>query len=98
MAKAKRRVAPEASMPATPAERRKTITRRRPAAAPRTAARASAPAPGAPGDRFFRDMVWSMRTGVLAITVDGRIAVMNGIAYRVLNLEPRPTDIGRPYA
>ena len=30
------------------------------------------------GDRFFRHLVFNLRTGVLAITRDGRIAAMNG--------------------
>jgi signal transduction histidine kinase len=47
-------------------------------------------------DRFFRDMVRGLRNGVLAITRDCRVAVMNDIAYRVLGLKPRPTDVGRP--
>ena len=34
-------------------------------------------------------MVWNLRNGVLAITRDGRVAVMNDIAYRVLGLKPR---------
>jgi signal transduction histidine kinase len=50
------------------------------------------------GDRFFRDMVASMRNGVLAVTRDGAIAVMNPEAYRIFGLVPNPADIGRPYA
>jgi signal transduction histidine kinase len=49
------------------------------------------------GDRFFRQMVQSMRNGVLAITRDGRIAVMNEVAYRTFGLLPSPADIGRPF-
>ncbi len=49
-------------------------------------------------DRFFRHMVSHLRTGVLAIRRDGRIAVMNEVAYRVLGLVPRPDDLGRAYA
>jgi two-component system nitrogen regulation sensor histidine kinase GlnL len=49
-------------------------------------------------DRFFRHLVFNLRTGVLAITRDGRIAAMNDIAYRVLGLAARPGDIGRPFA
>ena len=52
----------------------------------------------ASGDRFFRQLVVTLRTGVLAITLDGRIAAMNDMAYRVLALSPRPGDIGRPFA
>ena len=49
-------------------------------------------------DRFFRQMVVNLRNGVLAITRDGRIAVMNDIAYRVLGLRPGVADVGRPFA
>ena len=65
-----------------------------------TPARTAAPKPG-PGvvpDGFYRDMVWTLRNGVVAITRDGRIAVMNEIAYRVLGLKPRAKDIGRHFA
>ena len=48
-------------------------------------------------DGFYRDLVWNLRNGVLAITRDGRVAVMNDIAYGILGLKPRPTDIGRPF-
>jgi signal transduction histidine kinase len=50
------------------------------------------------GDRFFRHLVFNLRTGILAITQDGRLAAMNDIAYRVLGLSPRPGDLGRPFA
>src|SRR5690606_17771858 len=50
------------------------------------------------GDRFFRNMVASMRNGVLAVTRDGNLAVMNEEAYRIFSLQPDPGDIGRPYA
>src|SRR3954470_24911417 len=51
-------------------------------------------------DGFYRDMVWNLRNGVIAITRDGRVAVMNDIAYRTLGLKPQPrtTDIGRHYS
>ncbi|MBI2834468.1 MAG: PAS domain-containing protein [Acidobacteria bacterium] len=61
------------------------------AAAPRVGSRLG-------GNRFFRDLVGSMRNGVLAITRDGHVALMNNAAYRILNLKPRPTDLGRPCA
>ena len=48
-------------------------------------------------DGFYRDMVWNLRNGVVAITRDGQVAVMNEIAYRILGLKPRTTDIGRHY-
>jgi signal transduction histidine kinase len=50
------------------------------------------------GDQFFRQMVQCMRNGVLAVTRDGRVAVMNEVAYRVFGLEPSPGDIGRQFA
>jgi signal transduction histidine kinase len=49
------------------------------------------------GDRFFRHLVFNLRTGVLAITRDGQVAAMNDMAYRLLGLTQRPTDIGRPF-
>ena len=45
-------------------------------------------------DSFYRDLVWNLRNGVLAITRDGRVAVMNAVAYRILGLTPKPSDIG----
>ena len=48
-------------------------------------------------DGFYKDMVWNLRNGVVAITRDGRVAVMNEIAYRVLGLKPRADDIGRHF-
>src|SRR3954467_9118657 len=49
-------------------------------------------------DGFFRDMVWNLRNGVIATPRDGRVAVMNEIAYRTLGLTPSEGDIGRHYA
>ncbi len=34
---------------------------------------------------------------MLAVTRDGHVAVMNEVAYRILGLQPRTTDIGRPF-
>jgi signal transduction histidine kinase len=48
-------------------------------------------------DGFYKDMVWNLRNGVIAITRDGRVAVMNEIAYRTLGLKARTADIGRLY-
>ena len=69
---------------------------RKPASKPRGGRRA-------PGlvivpDGFYKDMVWNLRNGVVAVTRDGRVAVMNEIAYRVLGLKPRTTDIGRHFS
>jgi two-component system nitrogen regulation sensor histidine kinase GlnL len=55
------------------------------------------PEAGAVPDGFYRDLVWNLRNGVLAVTRDGRIAVMNDVAYRILGLTPQETDIGLPY-
>jgi signal transduction histidine kinase len=66
----------------------------------RTALRDSA-APDLDGlapDVFYRDLVWNLRNGVLAVTRDGRVAVMNEVAYRILGLKPRSTDIGQPFS
>lgn len=59
---------------------------------------ASPVAAPAVSDGFFRQLFHGMRNGVLAITTDGRLAVMNTVAYRILDLEPRPDDVGRRYA
>jgi signal transduction histidine kinase len=72
------------------------------AAAPRRPRRVSPKSPGpakppAVPDGFYRDLVWNLRNGVIAVTRDGRVAVMNEVAYRVLGLPPRPEDIGRPF-
>ena len=48
-------------------------------------------------DDFYRDLVWSLRNGVLAVTIEGRIAVMNDVAYRILGIPPQRSDIGRPF-
>src|SRR3954471_2500553 len=56
------------------------------------------PSPLALEDRFFRDIVSSMRNGVLAVTRDGTLAVMNEEAYRIFALPPDPLNIGRSYA
>jgi signal transduction histidine kinase len=51
-----------------------------------------------PSDGFYRDLVWNLRNGIVAVTRDGRIAVMNQIAYQILGLPPRPSDIGQPFS
>jgi signal transduction histidine kinase len=48
-------------------------------------------------DSFYRDLVWNLRNGILAVTRDGNIAVMNEVAYQAFGLKPKPSDIGRPY-
>ena len=69
---------------------------RKPSSKPKAARRA--PGQGVVPDGFYKDMVWNLRNGVVAVTRDGRVAVMNEIAYRVLGLQPRTTDIGRHFS
>lgn len=47
-------------------------------------------------DAFFRHIVAGMRNGVLAITRDGRLAIINDEAYRIFGVETRPDDLGQP--
>ena len=48
--------------------------------------------------RFFRDMVTSMRNGVLAIRRDGRLVMVNEEAYRILDITPQQGDAGRHFS
>jgi two-component system nitrogen regulation sensor histidine kinase GlnL len=48
-------------------------------------------------ESFFRDLVWGLRNGLLAILRDGTVTAMNDVAYQILGLERRPSDIGRPF-
>ena len=48
-------------------------------------------------DRFYRHLVTHLRTGVVAVTRDGQVAVMNDMAYRVLGLRPEPDDLDRRF-
>jgi PAS domain S-box-containing protein len=67
----------------------------------RSAARArvaaAAPAREAPVDRFFRDIVASMRNGVVAVTRDGRIAFINDVACRTFGCTVTSAHLGRPF-
>jgi len=49
-------------------------------------------------DTFFRQMVFNLSNGVLAITRDGRIAAVNDVAYRVLGLRRQPRDTGKHFS
>jgi signal transduction histidine kinase len=49
-------------------------------------------------DRFFRHMVFGMRNGVLAITRDSRLALINDEAYRIFGVTAQPADAGEPLA
>jgi signal transduction histidine kinase len=93
-----------ASNPAVPT-RPARGAKSRAGARPRAASAAGKAQPEAPADvvdmapdTFYRDLVWSLRNGVLAVTVDGRIAVMNEVAYRILGIAPRSGDIGKPFS
>ena len=50
-----------------------------------------------PPHGFYRDLVSSMRNGMLAIDRSGRVAVINDPARRTLGVEPGLPAIGRPY-
>ncbi len=49
-------------------------------------------------DRFYRQLVLGMRNGVLAVTRDGRIAIINEVACRILEIPPLASCLGREYA
>jgi len=51
---------------------------------------------GATSDAFFRHIVSGMRNGVIAISRDGRLALINDEAYRIFGVTARPDDVGRP--
>jgi nitrogen-specific signal transduction histidine kinase len=52
----------------------------------------------APDDRFFRQLVSSMRNGVIAIHRDGTLALMNDEAYRIFSLTREASDVARPFS
>ena len=83
-------------MPNTPPRSDRSHPRRASAAPPRARARRSTERPDAPlADRFFRQIVSSMRNGVIAIHRDGTVALMNDEAYRIFGLTRRAGDLGR---
>jgi signal transduction histidine kinase len=49
-------------------------------------------------DAFYRHIVSGMRNGVLAVTRDGRLALINDEAYRIFAVAGRPGDVGQPVA
>lgn len=53
---------------------------------------------GLQSDAFFRHIVSGMRNGVLAITRDERLALINDEAYRIFGVRARPGDVGQPLA
>ena len=48
-------------------------------------------------EAFYRNVVHSLRNGVIAIWRDGTIAVVNDAAYRILSVEPSAGHIGQPF-
>jgi signal transduction histidine kinase len=67
----------------------------------RAVAAAGAPARpvvAATDDAFFRYIVSGMRNGVLAITRQGTLALINEEAYRIFGVTAHPSDLGRPVA
>ena len=48
-------------------------------------------------ESFYRDLVWNLRNGVLAVTLDGRIAVMNEVAFHIFGVPTHLNVIGKPY-
>ncbi|HEX5108192.1 MAG TPA: ATP-binding protein [Vicinamibacterales bacterium] len=53
---------------------------------------------GSIDDAFFRHIVSSMRNGVLAVTRDSRLALINDEAYRIFGVAPGADDPGQPVA
>ena len=49
-------------------------------------------------DAFFRHIVNGMRNGVLAITRDAHLALINDEAYRIFGVAPHADDVGQPVA
>ncbi len=77
---------------------RHRLVRRSPASAKAAGKRVSPPPRRASDidDVFFRYIVSGMRNGVLAITRDGTLALINDEAYRIFGIPVRRTDLGRP--
>ena len=79
--------------------RRRPVRRSAPVSPPGRRLGASAPRrAGNIDDAFFRHIVSGMRNGVLAITRDGTLALINDEAYRIFGVTPRRTDLRRPIA
>ena len=49
-------------------------------------------------DAFYRHIVAGMRNGVLAITRDAHLALINDEAYRIFGVPAQPNDVGQPIA
>ncbi len=77
------------------AKTRTDVVRQRPAGP--SSKRSTALEPGL-DDAFFRHIVAGMRNAVLAITRNGRLALINDEAYRIFGIAPRADDLGKPIA
>jgi signal transduction histidine kinase len=55
-------------------------------------------APAVTSDAFYRHIVSGMRNGVLAITRDARLALINDEAYRIFGVTAQSDDVGQPIA
>jgi signal transduction histidine kinase len=63
-----------------------------------TATRDAVDISGVNTDAFFRHIVSGMRNGVLAITRDGRVALINDEAYRIFGVPAVAHAVGQPLA
>ena len=45
---------------------------------------------------FFRDLIWHMQNGVIAIDRERHLVAMNAVAYRILGLAFDARDVGQP--
>src|SRR5688572_23119168 len=84
--------------------RSRLLPRRRPSTSDRTVAAGrdestrSQELAGWTDDAFFRHIVSGMRNAVLAISREGRLALINDEAYRIFGIERQPDDLGQPVA
>ena len=77
---------------------KKRVASSRRATGPAASATTREPVGDLAPDTFYRDLVWNLRNGVLAVTRDGRVAVMNDVAYGILGLKPQAGDIGQSFS
>src|SRR5687768_4064439 len=99
MTKSRRPIRPDSSTGSGSPRAGSRGERARPPARTEAVPRSVSPAAGSEGgvdDVFFRHIVTGMRNGVLALTVDGKLALINDEAYRIFGITPGATDIGRP--
>ena len=86
-------------MPTAAPSRRRARRPAPPSPAPGGNQRADAPIKPLPvRDTFFRHVVAGMCNGVLAITCDGRVAIINREACRIFDLDPDAPHLNQPVA